>query len=125
MNNIPKPLPQGQIHLSPMHYSSSQPELFTSPSIDLITMPYPFYYSDSYFTPSYNSYYLRGNLVFYPRIGNSSDNMNYGTAGGESRKFSPGRGYGPGERSGGFSGNFGGGFGGLGMNGIKFGQNKN
>jgi hypothetical protein len=63
---------------------------------NLITLPYPFYYTDSYYTPSYNSHYLQGNLVSYPRVGDSSNPMNYGSAGGEVRNYSHGRGFGPG-----------------------------
>ena len=97
------------------------PSTYSKP-INFVTAPFPFYYSDAYYTPSYNSYYLQGNLVSYPRIGKESDKFTYGTAGGETRIFTNGRGYGPGERIGGFTGNFGGGFGGVGMGGIKFGN---
>jgi hypothetical protein len=137
MENIPQPLPQGSVHLAPMHYNnpihvsnksqnietfSEQIPSTSSKPINFVTAAFPFYYSDAYYTPSYNSYYLQGNLVSYPHIGKESDKFTYGTAGGETRIFTNGRGYGPGERTGGFSGNFGGGFGGVGMGGIKFGN---
>ena len=124
---LPKPLPIMPIMLSPFHYPTTSTKInenIVEKQDNLITLPYPFYYSDSYYTPAYNSYYLQGNLVSYPHIGKESQNLNYGSAGGEVRKFSSGRGYGPGERSGGFTGNFGGGFGGYGLGGIQFGKGR-